>query len=733
MIRPIFPLFLLLSVGTFAAGQSTDPVLPEVVVEPQTGGAESASEGGSEPSSAARLGNAESTRANSGQPFDQSRGQVNEQFGGAGPFGATNGLLRGIASPWETPRAAIVIDSESLRAKQASDMVQALQQEVGLLMQSTAAGQASPFVRGVTGQQVLLMVDGIRLNNSTYRFGPNQYFNTIDLGMVDQIEVLRGSGTVLWGSDAIGGVINVASRGPNLHRGICHGDYATGSFQQTYNTANRSPYSRLNFEGYIGATGIFTGASFLNVRDLDTAYSFGRQPGTNYQQYAGDVKVERLLDDDRLLTLAYQHVELEDVPRSDRFPGFPGDRNGSNTFTNARFFDPQQRDLAYVRYQVLEPVIAVFDVVTATASYHRQREVQTRGVPTTRFQETDVETVGLSLIGVSNNEFWGRLTTGIDWYHDDVDSAFGGLASGPIIPGDAFYERTGLFARWDVDVTGRLDGYAGIRYETIDLAATPVIGSVEQFIDPTYDGWTSELGLSYRVTDALSLVGSISEGFRAPNLDELTGNNPNVLQQGFDLPSLGLVPERSTSYEVGLKRNGDRLRYQTFVYWIEIDDNIVPIVAGPDQFARANHDSYLQGVELDGELQLSRLWSLFGNLTYNYGRDRVTQFPLSRVPPTQGVIGLRWRDTRRQAYATLFTWIVGQQDRLDPVRDLGDERIELGGTARFATLNFRCGRKWGRHALSVSCENLTDTPYHVHGSGLYGTGFTTRVGWQFGY
>lgn len=90
-------------------------------------------------------------------------------------------------------------------------MFQALQNEVGVLMQSMAAGQASPFIRGLTGRQVLLLVDGIRLNNSVYRRGPNQYFNTIDPGMVDHIEVLRGRGSVLWGSDAIGGAINSTS------------------------------------------------------------------------------------------------------------------------------------------------------------------------------------------------------------------------------------------------------------------------------------------------------------------------------------------------------------------------------------------------------------------------------------------------------------------------------------------------------------------------------------------
>ena len=72
-----------------------------------------------------------------------------------------------------------------------------------------------------------------------------------------------------------------------------------------------------------------------------------------------------------MLTISLQHLEQQDLPRSDRFPGFPGDLDKSNTLGKARFFDPQQRDLTYIRYEALEPVDWI-DALTATASYHRQ-------------------------------------------------------------------------------------------------------------------------------------------------------------------------------------------------------------------------------------------------------------------------------------------------------------------------------------------------------------------------
>ena len=79
-------------------------------------------------------------------------------------------------------------------------------------MQKTNHGGGSPFIRGLVGNQVLVLIDGIRLNNATFRYGPNQYLNTIDSWQIERIEVMRGSGSIQYGSDALGGVVNIISR-----------------------------------------------------------------------------------------------------------------------------------------------------------------------------------------------------------------------------------------------------------------------------------------------------------------------------------------------------------------------------------------------------------------------------------------------------------------------------------------------------------------------------------------
>ena len=207
-------------------------------------------------------------------------------------------------------------------------------------------------------------------------------------------------------------------------------------------------------------------------------------------------------------------------------------------------------------------------------------------------------------------------------------------------------------------------------------------------------------------------------------------NNPNVLQDGKSVPSLNLDSEHSINYEVGVKTDYDRLRTQTFVYWIDLQDNIVSITAAPDTFASDNQDSLLQGVEFDGDYLLEDGWSLYGNFWYTYGRNNVTGSPLSRIPPTQGILGLRWRDHDLSRYFSIYTWMVRRQDRLEQVRDITDERIPSRGTPGYATLNLQLGRRFGtlqQHRLGLSLENITDKAYLVHGSGVFGTGFTARL------
>ncbi len=119
----------------------------------------------------------------------------------------------------DVPRSTAVVSRTALDERADRTSPEALQDRSGGWVQKTNHGGGSPIVRGLVGNQVLVLIDGVRLNNATFRLGPNQYMNTIDAFSLERIEVLRGSGSVQYGSDALGGVVNLISPLPVLSSG----------------------------------------------------------------------------------------------------------------------------------------------------------------------------------------------------------------------------------------------------------------------------------------------------------------------------------------------------------------------------------------------------------------------------------------------------------------------------------------------------------------------------------
>jgi outer membrane receptor protein involved in Fe transport len=672
--------------------------------------------------------------------------------------GAT-GVTRGLdMSIFDDPRSATIIDQQNLIEKNVGgDMARALQNEMGILIQSTARGQSSPFLRGLTGQDVVILIDGVRVNNSTYRAGPNQYFNTIDPGMIERIEVVRGAQSVLWGSDAIGGVINVVTKSPDRSR-----EYGERHAHNVFSTADTANYTRFDGQAWANDHGIYAGASYMNVNDLDIGGGRGRQPFTDYDQYAGDFKYQRLLDIDTLFTVSLQHFEQQDLARSDRFLPFV---LGPPTNTQRpTFFDPQQRDMVNLRLDGLTNGNVLFDGYSITGNYSRQKEgtVETRlnnntpaAVVTRReVGEFDVNTFGFVLTLVKDLEEAGKLSYGADYYYDDVDATrvrtFGAGTATPQFPNDSLYDRAGVYAAWDVPLTERLSAVTGVRFENANASGTPTIGNTPTYIDRTYQDWVASIGLNYKVTEAVALVGGYYEGYRAPTLDDLFGDTSFLQGQFQSISSVNIGPQYSETYEVGIKVDGEQFRFQAYQYWNNLNQAILryPVTNGvfdPNSgtVIRDNSDAYIYGTELGGEYLLDQFyyrgWSLYGNVWYTYGTDLGTSStgapsePFSRIPPLTGTLGIRWRAPENRRWFETYVWAVDRADRYS-LLNTTDARFPLGGTPGYATLNVRGGRTFGdadQHRLSIALENLTDKYYRVLGSGVEGAGINGIFGYEY--
>ncbi|NJO70287.1 MAG: TonB-dependent receptor plug domain-containing protein [Bacteroidetes bacterium] len=312
---------------------------------------------------------------------------------------------------FNVPEPINILKRKSAGHFQLRTVPEALSIVPGVFIQKTNHGGGSPFVRGLTGNQTLLLIDGIRLSNSTMRYGPNQYLNTIDVFGIEKIEILKGSGSVQYGSDAIGGAIQVFTRELTFTEKEKLSAEALTRFA-THNM-EKSAHTTIGFSNKKFA--LSAGLTWRDFGDLRGGDTTGTQTPTGYKEFDVDLKGKVLLSRNSFLTMAYQRVHQMDVPVYHKVVL-------ENYAVNK--MDPQLRQLTYLRYNRNIKGKWLKDVVL-TASYQdseEEREIQKRGSQVLRFENDKVKTVAFTgELHFSNGNIWSG-SSGIEFYHDMVGS-----------------------------------------------------------------------------------------------------------------------------------------------------------------------------------------------------------------------------------------------------------------------------------------------------------------------
>ncbi len=645
--------------------------------------------------------------------------------------------LRAERDDFDTPHAAAVVGALDIERRSYRTTPQALRDLPGVMVQETAHGQGSPYLRGFTGFRTLFLVDGIRLNNSVFRDGPNQYTSTVDPLSLDRLEVVLGPGSVLWGSDAIGGTVNAVTRLP-----YSYGRGVAGRAYYRVSSAESSHIGRLEVSGSIDdKVGVLFGASGKTLGDLHGGDDVGTQRNTGYDEWGADLKVEIFPDDDTRVVFAHQSVRQNDVPRTHRTVSAES-FEGTTVGTDLRRDLDQRRRLTYVQIHA-EDQPAFFDRASASVSWHHQEEERDRirGSGARELQGFEVGAFGLSA-NLSSPTPIGRLTYGVEYYRDDVDSFLDrGAAQTPAddiqgpVGDDASYDLAGLFVQDEILATDRLDLILGARFDWARANADSVRDPVTSTRISVDDEWSSLVGSArfvYRMNETANLYGGVSQGFRAPNLSDLTRFDTARTNE-FEIPSPDLDPEHTTTLELGVKLEGGRTSGRAAVFWTDVRDMIVRFptgntnAAGEFEITKDNvGDGRVWGIELSAERELTERTSLFGHGTFLDGE--VTTFPTSapvvatepidrQMPITLG-LGLRFEDEPSGFWGEVAGVWADDADELS-TRDIADtERIPPGGTPGYAVGHVRGGcRLSERVSIVAALENVFDEDYRVHGSG----------------
>lgn len=444
------------------------------------------------------------------------------------------------------PQAINIISENAIQQRTTAVLAQVADEEVGLSLQRTSPTIAGIFVRGLTGNKVAVYVDGVRYTTSAMRGGINTFLDLNDPSNVQVVEALRGPNGAQYGSDSIGGTIQLVSRTPQLGyaKPETHGEVSTSftSADLSYGGNTLVTYGTRRFGFLVNASarrvnnlrpghGLDPHSSITRFLGLPSNILGSRLTDTAFTQYGGLFRLSYAPSSDQQLILHYQRGQQDGGKRYDQTLG--GDGNLIADLRNL------MNDFFYGRY--LKQGVGFFDNGSLTFSYNAQREERVnqggQGNPTGDITHQYERTQVFGLSGFLDKRA-GRNTflLGMDLYHETVKapaytfSPVTGLSvlSRPRVPDGARYLLYGFYLQDIFEAIPnkfRLSGalrFNRAAYES-RAANSPLVGGQPLWPDDTLQAhdFSGRIGFVATPEKHVSIAFNYSRGFRAPNITDL--------------------------------------------------------------------------------------------------------------------------------------------------------------------------------------------------------------------
>ncbi len=629
------------------------------------------------------------------------------------------------------------------------------------------AFQVRPRIRGLDSNRVLILVDGERLNNSRTSTGQSGVeIGLVDASQVETVEVVRGSGSVLYGTDALAGTINIITRDTPARR---ESGFRFGGNLDTFYSSNergRRGSLGINGSGKFFAFGISQSldrfqnyfAGNLNGRTVDGTTANGEV--LNAQSHGANTRATGrfFLNDTNTLRLNYESRRAANV----------GSASLVGTFT--AFFPFSDRDKFSARYDTVNLTKNL--VRLSVNGFYQQQKRNFSNIVTVppappffpgvyQFSRTvtNTNTTGVDL--QTDWKFGSRdnLTAGFSFFRDrNNDNRLIISSTTSFSPNqtrntsksvpDASLSSIAAFAQNEFRISKRLKLIGGIRIDSFNTKAQPTNGFA---IPPTFTqnqiddlgltgltnglnvrstSVTGDFGLVYSATKNIILTSRIGRSFRAPNIFERFFTDFGSTA-GFVVGNPRLKPESGINFDSGLKFRTSKF-IGSVVYFnnyfkdflsnqIALDRNGAPITIprpprAPIPVSQTiNIDkARIQGFEIEFEAPYRvgvGYFTPYGNYSYLRGDDLQRREPLGFISPSRTNAGIRWQNSASNYFADYNVRIVQRQDRLSTVVQTSG----VGGSLGFVTHNINGGYTFRKEKydfkVNIGVSNLFNRYY----------------------
>jgi len=625
------------------------------------------------------------------------------------------------------PYSFAIADSQRMAKLNGRSVPELLDGMPGVFLQKTNHGGGSPFVRGFTGNQNLILIDGIRLNNAIFRYGPNQYLTLIDPQSVQKIEVIKGTGSVQYGSDALGGVINIITHMPHFSNqpkwtGKAYLQLTDGGMEKTFRP--QVAYSNRKFA--FSLSGSY--ADFGNLRGGDTT---GYQIPSGYLQSSVESKILWNAGSDWMINAGFTAVKQQNVPLYHKYV--------LEKFIQS-FSNPIERIQSVVG---IKKAFKERKIQQVSFQFSRQQMSENRISQPGNSKVVTFENDLINSTSFQSEAVWklSRIWTtrvGIEYNFDKVFSSRiqqntttgESINKRGLYPDNATYQHAALYNLHQIQ-SGKWLIEGGLRFHqyAIQMEET-TLGKIK--VEPK--AFVGLLGTSYALSKKVILYGNISSGYRAPNIDDM--GTLGIIDFRYEVPAYGLKPESSLNKELGIRFQMDKSQFSASYFHTSLQNLITRIktdqvITGYNVYVKENIESaYVNGFETEFRFTITPRLSGSGMITYLFGQNVTRNEPMRRIPPFNTYWNLQY--SLKLINIGLNIEQANTQTRLAQ-GDKDDNRIPIGGTPGYTLLHFYAGGSYKNLNYRVLANNLTNADYRKHGSGINGMGRSLTLTLQYNF